>query len=150
MSAAYTPPPGTSTVVPVGSKRGLKIGIAVGAALLVGAGVLAFVPTRGAPPEIPPISPAVAAPPPVVVAPVPPPPQVPAVAPATGNVPIAAEVAATSAAPEADKDTSSTATKKKKKKTGATAAGDQAGTEAGKGKDAVKGRFGTTFVNDYE
>jgi serine/threonine-protein kinase len=154
MSAAYTPPPGTSAMVPVGSKRGLKIGIAVGAALLVGAGVLAFVLTRGARPETPPVSPVVAAPviaPPPAIAPTPPPPQVPAVAPATGEVPTGPEVAATAGAPEADKITSSAGSKKKKKKTGATAAGDQAGTaEAGKGKESVKGRFGTTFVNDYE
>jgi len=148
MSAAYTPAPNATTTMSVGSKRGLKIGIATGAVLLVGIGALAFVLTRGGPPKMPPVSPAMGAPMPIappVVTPQPPAKE-PALAPSPVESPAAPETTA-AAAPEADKEGSGK-TGKKKKKAGAGA--DQAGAEAGKGKDTVKGRFGTTFVDDYE
>jgi eukaryotic-like serine/threonine-protein kinase len=159
MSAAYTPAaPGPSTSIRPGSKRGLAIGVALGAAALVAAGAIGFIITRGGPPEAPPISPAIVAPVPVPPPPValPPPPVVapavppPVVAPVAAQAPAAPEAVATTTAPASDKDASGKAGKKKRK-ADATATGAEAATaDSGKAKDTVKGRFGTTFVNDYE
>jgi eukaryotic-like serine/threonine-protein kinase len=153
MSASYTQGPRVTSVT-VPSKRGLKIGIAVGAVVVLGAAAGAFLFLGGGPQPAPQIVLPPIAPPPVVAAPVPAPVPVPVPVPVPEPVLTAppppqpsaagAEVAATAQDP---KESGAAKTGKRKKRDGDKT--DATATSKDK-KDAVKGRFGTSFVSDYE